>query len=276
MSAYTGLSCTFSYLIREHGSEQVYRWVYDTAQEFASQDNPDLSDALAYLAAAIISDEVREAESKVPDIAKDVEQRIKETEKAYDELVAAADAIKFKDLEFSDYLEEIENPFSRLSRTRFFTPVQPVCSIQKRIDEFNGAEKTEYQWVSIDKFMTEEFPSIIESQIQLYKDFITYRKNRGDDHSVNWKTSPFSSLRVKKGQLYRLLNLSSLYKETEDQLRVVKIAAENFKLSVSEEQSSHSEYDKARSAIEHKIPDDLGRYIPYEVIRLIENKANRS
>lgn len=277
MSAYTGLSCTFSYLIREHGSEKVYDWIFEAAQQAAMQPEPDLhlSDALSYLAAAVVSDEVSEAESKVPGVAKSLSSKIEETQKAYDELVAAADLIKFNELEFSDYLEEIEHPLARFSRpmSRFSTPEQPVRSIQKKIEEFQGAEKTEYQWISVDKFMTDEFPSAIERQINLYNDFTTYSSHREDDHPANWKASPFAHLRVKKGELYRLLGLKALYKETAGQLQVVKDLANKFKEAVSSEQAAHSEYDKARSAIEQKIPDDLGRHIPYDVIESIRNKA---
>ncbi|MCF5188319.1 hypothetical protein [Pseudomonas simiae] len=275
MSAYTGLSCTFSYLIREHGSEKVYDWIFEAAQQAAKKEEPDfhLSDALSYLAAAVVSNEVSEAESKVPEVARFLKNKIEETQTAYDELVAAADLIKFNDLEFSDYLEEIEHPLARLSRPRFSTPQQPVRSIRKKIEEFQGAEKTEYQWISVDKFMTEEFPSIIELQINLYKDFTTYSSHREDDHPANWKASPFAYLRVKKGQLYRLLGLKSLYKETADQLQIIKELAAKFKAAVSSEQAAHNEYDKARSAIEQKIPDDLGRHIPYDVIESIRNKA---
>ncbi|MFT0866065.1 hypothetical protein [Pseudomonas sp. CAM1A] len=275
MSAYTGLSCTFSYLIREHGSEKVYDWVFEAAQNAAKKEDPDfdLSDALSYLAAAVVSDEVSEAESKVPEVAGLLKSKIEETQKVYDELVAAAALIKFDDLEFSDYLEEIEQPLARFSRARFFTPEQPVCSISKKIEEFQGAEKTEYQWVSVEKFMTEEFPSIIERQINLYNDFTTYSSHREDDHPANWKASPFAYLRVKKGQLYRLLGLKSLYRETAAQLQAVKELATKFKAAVSSEQAAHNEYDKARSAIEQKIPDDLGRHIPYDVIESIRSKA---
>ncbi|PAU51950.1 hypothetical protein BZL41_26310 [Pseudomonas sp. PIC25] len=277
MSAYTGLSCTFSYLIREHGSNKVYDWVYAAAQDVATQDTPDhhLADALAYLAAAVISDEVRDAESKVPGVAKDLEAKTKHTQQAYEELVIAAEAIKYNELEFSDYLEEIKHPLTQFTRPRFFTPAQPIRSIQKKIDEFMGAEKTEYQWVAVEKFMTDEFPRVVESQIQLYKDFTTYSRLREDDHTANWKSSPFAYLRVKEGQLYRLLELSPLYRETADQMKVLYFAITKFKSAVEAEQESHRKYDMARSVIEQKIPDDLGRFIPYEVVKAIENKADK-
>lgn len=277
MPAYTGLSCTFSYLIREHGSNKVYDWVYAAAQDVATQDTPDhhLSDALAYLAAAVISDEVRDAESKVPGVAKDLETKTKHTQQAYEELVIAAEAIKYNELEFSDYLEEIKHPLTQFTRRIFFTPAQPIRSIQKKIDEFMGAEKTEYQWTSVEKFMTDEFPRVVESQIQLYKDFTTYSRLREDDHSANWKSSPFAYLRVKEGQLYRLLELSPLYRETADQMKVLYFAITKFKSAVEAEQESHRKYDLARSVIEQKIPDDLGRLIPYDVVKAIENKADK-
>lgn len=43
MSVYTGLSCTFSYIIREHGSKKIYDWVYATAQKVATQEPPRAS-----------------------------------------------------------------------------------------------------------------------------------------------------------------------------------------------------------------------------------------
>lgn len=278
MSVYTGLSCTFSYLIREHGSKKIYDWVYATAKEVATQDTPDhqLSDALAYLAAAVVSDEVRDAESKVPGVAKDLETKTKLTQQAYEKLVMAAEAIKYNELEFSDYLEEVKHPLAQFARNRFFTPAQPICSIQKKIDEFMGAEKTEYQWVAVEKFMTDEFPRVVENQIQLYKDFTTYSRHREADHSESWKSSPFAYLRVKEGQLYRLLELSSLYRETADQMKVLYSAITEFKSAVEAEQESHRKYDLARSAIEQKIPDDLGRFIPYDVVKAIEGKADNS
>ncbi|MGY4533553.1 hypothetical protein ACVW0Y_002685 [Pseudomonas sp. TE3786] len=277
MSAYTGLSCTFSYLIREHGSKKVYDWVYAAAQEVATQDAPDhqLSDALAYLAAAVVSDEVRDAESKVPAVSNDLAAKTKLTQQAYEKLVIAAEAIKYNQLEFSDYLEEIKHPLAQFSRGTFL-PAQPIRSMQKKLDEFMGAEKTECQRIVVEKFMTDEFPRVVESQIQLYKDFTTYNRHREDHHSASWKSSPLALLRVKEGQLYRLLELSSLYREAADQMKVLYSSIAEFKSAVEAEQESHRKYDMARSAIEQKIPDDLGRFIPYDVVRAIENKAVES
>lgn len=224
----------------------------------------------------MVSDEVRDAESKVPEVAKDLEAKTKLTQQAYEKLVRAAEEIKYNELEFSDYLEEIKHPLVQFGRSRFFTPAQPIRSIQKKIDEFMGADKTEYQWVAVEKFMTDEFPRVIESQIQLYKDFTAYGRHREDDNSTNWKSSPLSCLRVKEGQLYRLLELGALYRETAKQMKALYSAITEFKSAVEVEQESHRKYDMVRRAIEQKIPDDLGRFIPYDVIKAIENKADKS
>ena len=276
MSAYTGLSCTFSYLIRKHGSKKIYDCIYAIAKEVANQDTPDhqLSDALAYLAAAVVSDEVRDADFKAQRIAKDIELKTKLTHHAYEKLFIAAEAIKYNELEFSDYLEKIKHPLAQFASSKIFTPAQPICSIKKKIEKFMETEELTHQWVALDKFMTDELPKAVEKQIQLYKHFTTYKKYRENDYSASRISSPFAYLRVKEGQLHRLLELSSLYQETADQMKILNLAITEFKSAVEAEQESHRKYDMIRSSIEQKIPDDLGRYIPHNVVKVIEDIAD--
>jgi hypothetical protein len=59
-------------------------------------------------------------------------------------------------------------------------------------------------------------------------------------------------------------------------MKVLYSAIAKFKSAIEAEQESHRKYDMARSVIEQKIPDDLGRFIPYDVVKAIENKAGKS
>lgn len=268
LSNYTGLSCTFSYFIREHGVQPIYDIVLDAARDCSSADH-NLSDALASLAIAINSAGVKSAAEGMPRVKKAWHQKTEARLKVWDAVLQAADNISYKKLEFFQLLEVNQLPFGLPQNYPLIIP-EPVKKVDEQLEKFSKRLDEDYSWYPFEKFVMSEFPSLIESQIEHYDNLVS----RLQDAKGEPSTYPFSILKVRKGSVYQIAELSRHYENARAELPKLKAVLKEYEKALQAELNDGRHWDNVRFEIEKHLPDQLGHVIKYETIKAIEAKAD--
>lgn len=267
-SSYTGLACTFSFLIREHGVEPIYDLVLDTAKACSATDK-HLSDALASLAIAISSSKVRRAADGVPRVKKIWRKKTEVRLEAWDALLQVADKISYKNLEFFKLLEIPTIPMGHPQRSRFII-TEPVVTIDERLEKFSQTLEDEFSWYPFEKFVTSEFPSLIERQMEYYDQLVSIVQSVDDERAPY----PFSILKVRKGSVHEIAELGKHFEHARAELKKFNSALKKYEEALQSELNGGRLWDSARHEIEKGLPDQLGHIIKYETIKAIEEKAD--
>jgi hypothetical protein len=269
VSHYTGLACHFSFLIREHGVETIYKAVLDSSKSYSSGpgENHKLSDALGKLAIAISSRGVKDVVEGIPIVKKAWRKKTNARLEAWEKLLEIADQIDYKKLGFFFLMEIPAPPFNLRPRAHLLFP-EPVSKIKKRLEQLLQ-NSDEYSWYPFEKFVLSEYPDLIQSQIELYEQLIVILQtgvNQTNNHEL-------SILRVKKGAVHKVAELGQHYEVARCTLPELRKAIERFERALKEELNGSRLWDETRTEIEKNLPDELGHIINYETIKEIESKV---
>jgi hypothetical protein len=268
ISNYTGLACTFSFLIREHGVQTVYDAVLSLSKSLSSGSDEDreLSDALGKLAIAINSKGIKSLVEGIPSVKKAWRKKTEARVGAWHKLLETADQINYRNLAFFKFMEVPQLPFNLPARTRFIIP-EPVSRIDVRLEKF-AQDRDEHSWYPFEKFILSEYPALIQSQIELYDQLVEILQTGRNDTNNH----ALSILEVPKGSIHKVADLGQHYDLARDTLPRLRAEIEKFEGALKEELNGSRFWDEARSEIEKELPDQLGHIIVYETIKGIESK----
>ena len=276
-SRYTGLACTFSFLIREHGIEKVHAIVLETARSYSigPRIDPKQSDALSKLAIAIVSPSIKKAMESVPRAKKAWHKKSEARIKSFDHIVEIADSMNFKELALYSFLEVIDSPFTRISAARF-TPSEPVAIIQSHLDKFFTRKDEDHLWHEFEKFVLSIFPSEIDRQIEFYDELITIIHPERQGKKNLKQNSPLSTLGLKLGSAHKVAEVAPKYENARALAPKLKLSIKEFESTSAAELDGGRLWEKARYEIEKCLPDSLGELISYEAITDIQNQVKQN
>ncbi|ARS49655.1 hypothetical protein PSMEN_15170 [Ectopseudomonas mendocina] len=205
----------------------------------------------------------------MPRVKKAWHQKTEARLKVWDAVLQTADKINHKELEFFQLIEVQQLPIGLPQRYQL-TITEPVRKIDEQLEKFSKILDKEYSWHPFEKFVTSEFPSLIESQIEYYDNLVS----KLQDARVEPSTYPFSILKVRKGSVYQIAELSRHYENARTELPKLKAALKKYENALQAELDDGRYWDNVRFEIEKHLPDQLGHVIKYETIKAIEGKAD--
>ncbi|MNP34272.1 hypothetical protein D3C76_1275510 [compost metagenome] len=188
---------------------------------------------------------------------------------AWDALLQVADKISYKDLEFFHLLEIPPLPMGLPQRKRFVI-TEPVGKIDERLEKFSQTVDDEFSWYPFEKFVTSEFPNLIERQMEYYDQLVSIVQSADDERAPY----PFSILKVRKGTVHEIAELGRNFNNARAELPKFHAALEKYEEALQSELNGGRLWDNARHEIEKGLPDQLGHIIKYETIKAIEEKAD--
>lgn len=270
MSKWSGISMFVAADIAEHGLDKVREAIMLSS---ASAKESKESDALAYLAAQLDSDEIRAAAKNMSPISANFKGKVSKMEDAYKKFGESAVALNYMALDFTDYLEEKAPPLNVPMRTSFILK-QPVVRIAEKFSEIMAMTDIDSAQYNLEKFISDNLPDLIQDQISLYEYFTRY-ESRYNSQEDNKKLSTYTRLMPVPGQLHKIVGLAPEYRAAKDQLSTILKNKEAYELSVAAKDESAKQYNVAKAEIQRLIYDEIGNFIEgyYEISQSMKSEA---
>ncbi|MBT0622503.1 hypothetical protein KIH32_01185 [Pseudomonas fluorescens] len=269
-SDYTNLPFHVAEEIGKYGFDAVYTMFKTEAR---SADDLKRSDALSYLAAAIDTDLVRDAASKLAPISANRTAKIAACDAAFAKLTSSVESINYKALDFFELLEEKYNPLVvklNLPIRPFYVSKQAAELIDEKIAEFSDRlEKVsltpndtelDILYLNIVSYFTEELTPLLEKQIELYLHFASFDALANSEQQ-NDRYGGYKHMRVAPGKMYMLIEKGQLYRDATKKMGQIKKNIQAFKSADSARLEAIKQYKEAKLKIEEVVPNRLGNFI---------------
>lgn len=270
MSNWSGISDFVAADIAEHGLDKVFDAIMQAA---VAAEEPQNSDALAYLAAQINTVEIRATSNKMAPIFAGFRRKVSKLDEVYKKFVESATKLDYKALDFTDHLEDKASPMNMRVRTSFVLR-QPVVRVIESFAGFMSMEDLGSAQYKFEKFITSSLPALIREQIDLYEYFTRY-ESRYNSEEENRKYSTYTRLRPIPGQLHKIVSMGELYRLAREQLNVIIENMGAFEAAVTAQEEAAKQYNVAKAEIQKLIYDEIGNYVDcyYEISQSLKTKS---